>query len=396
MKYKLEIDELICATLRGESCPWPAIGDDDFVGSFLLRSKYHGVQPLLDQRLQTAQGAELGWPKAVVNKCRRAAILQAMWEMRDRELLNQVLAQLSNSGVRPILFKGAALAYDVYSSPFLRTRGDSDFIIPFDARDQVCTALESLGYSCWLGVKGEFVNNTAVYNRADPITGTHELDVHWRISNSYFLSKLFTYDELLSEARSLPAFGRDALAAGPVHALLIACMHRAVKKQSPYFVEGKEYNSGARLIRLFDIHLLLGELRPAQHDAFLRLAMEKGLEEVCLEAIEHARASFHSFVPKSLCEARSRLRQTEVASRYLSGSATYQYYLNFLAVEGVGNKVSFLRQLFFPPEKYMRAMYSEVQPDWLPWLYLRRAIIEICNRLLRTLVARRPVGKHEE
>jgi len=396
MEYTLEIDELICATLRGESRPWPAIGDDDFVASFLMRSKYHGVQPLLDQRLQTTQGAELGWPKAVVNKCRSATILQAMWEMRDRELLSQVLAQLSNSGVRPILFKGAALAYDVYSFPFLRTRGDSDFMIPFDDRDQVCTALESLGYNCWFGVKGEFINNTAVYKRADPATGSHELDVHWRISNHYFLSKLFTYEELRSEARSLPALGRDALAAGPVHALLIACMHRAVKKQSPYFVNGKEYNSGARLIRLFDIHLLLGELRPAQHDAFLRLAMEKGLEGVCLEAIGQARAAFHSSVPKALCETRSGLRQTEVASRYLSGSVTYQYYLNFLAIEGIRNKASFLGQLFFPPEKYMRAMYSEVQPDWLPWLYLRRAIIEIFKRLLRTLAARRPVGKHEK
>lgn len=388
VKDILKIDELICATLRGENRPWPTSGDDEFAASFLLRSKYHGVQALLDQRLQTTRGAELGWPKAVVERCRRAAILRAMWEMRHRELLNQVLAGLSNSGVRPILFKGTALSYDLYSSPFLRTRGDTDFIIPLDARDQVCGVLESLGFACQGGVKGEFVNSTAVYSRIDSATGFHELDVHWRISNSHFLSKLLTYEELRSEARPLPTLGRDALAVGAVHALLIACMHRAVHKQCPYFVGGIEYYGGDRLIWLFDIHLLLGELRHSQFDAFLELAERKGLGGVCLEGIEHARACFHSFVPEAVCEALSRLRRTGAASRYLSGSVTYQYYLNFLSVGGAGNKMSFLTQLVFPPEEYMRDLYSQVKPNWLPWLYLRRAMIEIFKRFYRTLAPR--------
>ena len=391
-----KIDELICATLRGDSHPWPAIGDDEFAASFLVRSEYHGVQQLLDQRLQTAEGFELGWPKAVVDACRRAAILQAMWEVRHRELLNQVLARLSHSGVRPIVFKGTALAYDVYSCPFLRTRGDTDFIIPSDARDQVCGALESLGFACGCGVKGEFVNNTADYSRMDLATGSHDLDVHWRVSNSHVLSNIFTYEELRSEARLLPALGRDALAAGPVHALLLACMHRAAHKQCPYFVNGIEYYGGDRLIWLFDIHLLLGELRPSQYDAFLEVAVRKGLGGVCLEGIEHARACFHSFVPETGCEAFSHLRQTGAASRYLNGSVTYQYYLNFLSVTGAGNKSSFLAQLLFPPEEYMRYKYSEVKPNWLPWLYLRRAIVEIIKRFQRTLAPRQPVGEQEE
>ena len=37
-----------------------------------------------------------------------------MWEMRHHDLLKQVLAKLAKMGVRPLLFKGTALAYSLY------------------------------------------------------------------------------------------------------------------------------------------------------------------------------------------------------------------------------------------------------------------------------------------
>ena len=124
------IETLICAALRGESPAWPEASDEAFLAAFLERSAYHGVQALLDQWLQSPHGRERGWPTAITDACHDAAIAQAMWEMRHQALLKQVLARLSNSGVRPILFKGTALAYDVYPSPFLRRRGDTDLMIP--------------------------------------------------------------------------------------------------------------------------------------------------------------------------------------------------------------------------------------------------------------------------
>ena len=193
VKRNLEIEELISATLRGDGQPWPANADDEFAASFLVRSEYHGVQALLDQRLQTAHGFELGWPKAVVHACRRAAMIQAMWEIRHQVLLNQVLAQLSSVGVSPVLFKGSAMAYDLYASPFLRSRGDTDLIIPYHTRDQVGEVLESLGFSFELGARGDLVSYQALYSRADSITHPHALDLHWRINDSQVLSKLFSY-----------------------------------------------------------------------------------------------------------------------------------------------------------------------------------------------------------
>jgi hypothetical protein len=106
------------------------------------------------------------------------------------------------------------------------------------------------------------------------------------------LSRLFSYEELRQAALPLPGLSPHTLGAGKVHALLIACMHRAGHKQAPYFVDGVAHYSGDRLIWLYDIHLLAQALSPAQWNEFLRLARQKGLRAVCLEGIEQTRSRF--------------------------------------------------------------------------------------------------------
>ena len=385
MENMQKVDELISAALRGDSPRWPAGQEDAFTASFLVRSEYHGVQALLDNRLPFARGVELGWPEAVLKRCRSTAVIQAVWEMCHQEILNRVLAQLSTIDVRPILFKGSAVAYDIYEIPYLRTRGDTDFLIPDHTRNQVIKALECLGFEGGSDVRGDLNSYQASFTLSDAFTYAHSLDMHWKINNSQLLAKLFSYEELAAEAETLSALGPDAIAVGTIDALLLACMHRAAHRQCPYFVNGVEYYGGDRLIWLYDIHLLLGELQPCQFDEFLARAEHKGLGGVCLEGIDLARTRFNTVVAERVREGLSSPRKEGVASRYLSQSVTRQYFSNLVAVEGMGNKVRFVIQLLFPPEKYMRQRYSGVRPDWLPWLYLRRATIETFKRLHRTV-----------
>jgi hypothetical protein len=379
------IEDLLCATLRGENPHWPEDGDDRFVAGFLERSAYHGVQALLHHHLQIGQSAEFGWPKVVLDACRNQAVAQAMWELRHQHLLDQVLARLAAIEVRPILFKGTALAYDLFPTPFLRTRGDTDLIVPPHMRDQVVKVLETLGFKCEPGVSGDFVSYQGSYSRRDSAANTsHTLDLHWKVNNSQLLSKLFSYQELHSEARLLPALSADAVAVHPVHALVLACMHRAVHKQAPYYVDGVAYHDGDRLIWLYDIHLLIGILSPSQHHEFVELAERKGLRATCLEGLERTRARFHTLLPEAVYRPLARPGPAEAAARYLSGSASYQLYADFRAVEGLRNKLRFLAELLFPPESYMRQKYPQADPSWLPWLYLRRAGSGFLKRSCKT------------
>ena len=235
-----------------------------------------------------------------------------------------VLTALANVGVLPVLFKGTALAYGLYPDGVLRTRGDTDFIIPPESRAVVHKVLQATVSNLFQPSAGTISATSRSTHGHNPREAHHTLDVHWRINNSELLSRLFTHEELLVHARPLPNLGPHALAAGPVHALLLACMHRATHKQNPYYVDGVAYYSGDRLIWLYDIHLLLGALTPAEIDDFVRLARTKGLRAVCLEGIERAQTSFHTSVPPELLAVLGAPGPVELPARYLSGGLGYK------------------------------------------------------------------------
>lgn len=378
-------DALISAVLRGQNPPWPEGADDAFISLFLERSAYHGVEALLHQRLPEALGGELGWPRSVLEACRGVAVSQAMWEMRHKEILGRLLARIADAGVRPILFKGTALAYSLYPAPFLRTRGDTDLLIPDQAREQVCEALESVGLECVRATRGDLISNTAIFSLADTLLGLHEIDLHWRISNAQVLSRLFSYDELAAAALPLPALSTHAFAPSHMHALAIACMHRAGHKECPYFVDGIEYYGGDRLIWFYDMHLICKGWSEADYQTFLDFAAEKGLAKICLEGLEQARIFFGSGVPEELADKHRLTDSNESVSTFLGSSPVHQLYGNFLAVEGTGNKIRYLKQVFFPPAKYMRDAYGQKKPNWLVWLYIHRIVSTAAKRLGRTL-----------
>ena len=309
----------------------------------------------------------------VLQECRAVALAQAMWELRHRERVNLVLTALANVGVRPVLFKGTALAYGLYSDAASRARGDTDFIIPPGSRAVVHQVLQTNGFEPGVAVSGDHISYQASYTWAQGDEGEHTLDVHWRINNSELLSRLFTYEELLAHARPLPNLGPHALAAGPVHALLLACMHRATHKQNPYYVDGVAHYSGDRLIWLYDIHLLLGVLTPAEIDDFVCLARAKGLRAVCLEGIERAKTSFYTSVPPGLLAILGEPGLVEPPVRYLSGGLWLQKWMDFQALGSGRNRIRYARELLFPPADYMRKKYPNAGLGGLGWSYLRRA-----------------------
>ena len=371
------VDELMCALLRGEDLSWPEGNSTAFAETFLERSDYHGVQALLDQRLDGGQAS----PPVVQQVLHRQVIRQAAWELFHQQVLTQVVSGLAKIGIQPVIFKGTALAYSLYKNPIFRERSDTDLIIPPQERAQVHEVLVSLGFERGMAVSGEFVSYQASYSLKRPERGIHRLDLHWRINNSELLSRLFKYEELHSEAVPLPELCADAIAAGPVHALLLAGMHRAVHKQSPYYVNGVAHYSGDRLIWLYDIHLLTRSFTSADWKELLSLTRQKGLSSVVLEGLERAHLCFHTRIPESVVAALEEPGAGERVAMYLSASKLRQLWMNFSSIDSAANQLRFMRELVFPPAAYMRSKYPHAQSAWLPWLYARRALGGISKRL---------------
>ena len=377
----LEIEAFLCSFLRSENPSWPHDTAHTFAANLTLCARYHGVLPLMHDKLQRENEYAQSWPQEVLQTCRNDAIEFTMWELRHQDFLKQILSELALNGIQPVLFKGTALAYSFYPSGTLRSRGDTDLIIPPNALAQFTAILAALGFNRVAGMVGELVTYQANFDRQEPGSGEHSLDVHWRINNSELLSRLFTYQELHQRAQPLPGLSSDAIAAGLVDALLIACMHRATHKQNPYYVDGVAYYGGDRLIWLYDIHLLLGKMSLSQLDEFVARATEKGLRSVCLEGIERASGCFHTQVKDEIMLALNHSGPQEPVARYLNGSHLLRTWMDFKALGNVYKQLQFLKETVFPPESYMRSKNPDASFSSLPWLYLHRAVGGIRKRL---------------
>lgn len=373
-------EAFLCSLLRSENPPWPQDTDYTFAANLILRARFHGVLPLMHDKLQRENEYAQSWPQEVLQACRKEAVEHAMWELRHQDLMGQVLTQLALNGIHPILFKGTALAYSIYPSGSLRIRGDTDLIIPPSEIAQFTTILATLFFERVGSMVGELISYQAGFERQDPVSGTHTLDVHWRINDSEILSRLFSYEELRQRAQSLPSLSRDALAVGLVDALLIASMHRANHKQSAYYVDGTAYYDGDRFIWLYDIHLLLLRMSPSQLTEFVAAATEKGLRAVCLEGIELAQRCFHTPVPDEIMLELRRSGPPETVARYLNGSHLLRRWMDFKALGNIYKQFQFLHQKAFPPVSYIRYMNPNATFLSLPWLYLQRAMAGMRKR----------------
>lgn len=359
--------DLICAALRGESHPWPWEPDSAAIKSFHQHANLHGIGSLLHSRVRARN-----WPAQVTERLKNQAVTRAMWELRHQQVLTETLALLDSQRIHPVLIKGTALAYSLYDDPVLRTRGDTDLIIPIEAKSKADIALMSLGFERDACVTGRHISYQCSYTLATVDGGSHTLDLHWKINNSEVLSRLFTYEELRQQARPLAALCPHAQGASPVHALLLACMHRSTHKQNPYYVDGVAHYEGNRAIWLYDIHLLADRLTPQDWGEFTRLARTKGLRAVCLEGMQLAGSNYGTAYPVDVVASLTEGAREPVAE-YLAASKLRQQWMDFCALGSHTDRMGFARELLFPPASYMRGKYHSPRCGWLPWLYFVRA-----------------------
>ena len=366
----VELDDLICAILRGENRAWPTKSSLDLEELFISRVLYHGVTALLNE----CAPALVAWPASIRERIRRHSLAQAFWELRHQQVLGDVVAALSKKGIEPLLFKGTALAYGLYANPVWRARGDSDIIVPPGDARVTGELLQSLGFE-----RDPSMSYQESYTLTTQDGGIHSIDLHRRINNSELLMRLFSYDELRAEAIPLPRLCGNALAVCPKHGLLLACLHRLLHVNIEYYVEGVTYYGGNRLIWLYDIHLLAQSFTPFQWHDFAGSATEKGLCATSLDGIDRAAEHFFTRCPD---DVRHSLSKTgEPAAVYLDAGRLRQRWIDFLTINGTVERLRYARERVLPPAAYMRAKYARVSPGWLPWLYARRAAAGFIKRL---------------
>lgn len=374
-----EIDDLIKALLRGDVVAWPPEAGEEIQDLFVHRARYHGVSALLHDRWSPPSN----WPQKIFDALRLEALGRGMWELRHQHVLGRLITALAERGVAPLLFKGTALAYDLYPNPVWRSRGDTDILVAAEDIQACREVLAAQGFERGFALPGEDVSYQDNWTLMASEGSAHSIDLHRRINNSELLSQLFTYDELRSSCRPISSLCSGAVAVSHVHALLLACMHRAVHKQCPYYADGIAHYSGDRLIWLYDILLVSKSLTESEWGQFLHLAQSKGLAGTCLDGLQQTRQALGATTPEFVMSGLSVGPSQDRASAYLSSSEVRQVWLNFRAIEGLSRKAAFLKEVVFPPEAYMREKYADANTGVLFRLYARRAFAGVAKRFQR-------------
>lgn len=366
------VDALLAAALGGRAAPWPPSWQSPQIfAEALHRIHYHGIAGLLTERETTVSN----WPVAIGNGLRATAIAQAMWELRHRSELSNLLDALAEHAVDGVILKGTAIAYDLYRNPSARARGDSDLLVARSDVERARAILALLGYARSAGDRSgpDPVGLQEAWRRLCDDGSRHEIDLHWAVVNAPALRDVLTVDECIANRQRLRHLGDNAFGMDRVRLLIHTCMHRAMHITAPYFVEGRTYYGGDRLIWLNDIHLIARSLANPEWEQLVALARHKGVAAVCLYGLDGAACRLGTVVPAAVRANLADADGRELPSAYLLDARQLgRSRLDFQAMDGVNHKWRYFWSRAFPPATSVRAKYPGMAPAPLALLYARR------------------------
>jgi Uncharacterised nucleotidyltransferase len=352
--------DLLARALRGDLA-WTAAESWD-AHVLATAADHHGVGPLVWRALQS-HGTRPHGLYEIFAAARHVDLAHEI--LRHRETA-RVLEAFRARRLDVLLVKGAALAYSVYDEAWLRPRVDTDLLV--DSRSFVAAdrLLQGLGYAPGAGIStGQFVSHQVAYEHRDRHGLSHVIDLHWKTANPQLLAAALPFailwrdaievhrGELRGRAPSLPA------------SLLLACVHRLAHHQQQ-----------ERLVWLFDIHLLAGNLDDAGWNRVTSTARERGIAAVCRSGLDAAIARLGTVVPAEVLAALDATGADEPSRVYTERT---QRRLDVLRADlrhlpRWRDRLQLLAEHAFPPTSFVMARYAARRRALLPVLYAHRLV----------------------
>jgi hypothetical protein len=248
-------------------------------------------------------------------------------------------------------------------------------VIRPEDRATIADALESCGYVPADAVNGTLVTQQAQWTRPIGRDLVHNVDVHWQVFNRHAFAHVLTASELLDRSHPLPSLGRHAHAPHPVHALVLACVHRVA------------HHAGHEdTLWLYDIRLLAESLSDAESTELVTFATERRVAAVCADGLRAAKREIGANLPGPMQSwlDRAPWQDThEPTAAFLQPQREVDHLVSDLgSLNDVGSRARLVWQHLFPRPAYMLQKYGARSRLMLPYLYLRR-IVEGAPRWLR-------------
>ena len=316
----------------------------------IAEARHQGVVALVGSGLQqdAANPSLSSVGQAFAGAAREDALTSMLLEAEAR----RVLGAMAAADLPGLLLKGSALAHWAYPQPHLRACGDVDLLLPSrEAAETLSAKLTASGYER-ATTSGELVAYELLCTRAVTPDWRVEVDIHWRLANSPLFSDAFTFEELMAESIPLPRLSPNARGLGPVHALLHACMHRALNLS---------IGVDDKLKWLYDLIVLMDVFTPADWDRMVRLAIDKKLAGVVLAGLEAAAATFQRDLSAASVAALGQVAAAEPLDATRLSDWGYMQRKTYEALPGMGLRLRWLWQRLWPSRDYMAYLYG--RPD---------------------------------
>jgi hypothetical protein len=361
---------VLAGLLRGEETSLEWLMNADNHAACVAAAQAHGVAGLLVQQLRHSS---LPNPTAFMMRLTRVARAEVVIEHCHRLEVMRVLSALHDANVNTLIFKGTALAYTQYTHPSLRPRNDTDLLVKREDWDHAAQVLHRLGYNRKDEIRGDVARNQGEFVRQEQCV-RHVVDLHWQISDRPVFAAALDFERLLQNAVEIPALGPVARTLAPVHALLLACMHRV-----------RHYNADL-LMWLYDIHLLTEKLNDREVDEFVAAARRSKISAICDAGLRRAAEHFHTKIPDGLLD---RLRpagaahRAELSARYLVLPPWRARLLDLMTQPDWTKRFRFVCELATSDRQYLLDRYQRTGSAWLPVLYARRLVWR-ARKLLRS------------
>jgi len=313
----------------------------------------YGVELLVERRLLRAAGRR-GFETP---RLRDAAALESV---RKRSV-SALLVALDRAGVETLIIKGGALAYLVYDEPHLRMRGDVDLWVRQRDLDAAQSVIEGLGYRRQREPDAAVATSQRHLAHADPLRDP--IDLHWHVLNPQVFQDVLHFDAAWRRSLAVLPLGPSARTLGLADALLLACAHRVA-----------HHGDAVELRWLWDIHLLVGRLTPADVSQFLESSASARTRTVCARSLALAGELFGTPVGPTLTALSDGSRSGEPTAAFVGGRRRQAGILvsDLRHADGWWCRWRLLREHLFPPARYMHSRYPRC-PAWLlPCAYAYR------------------------
>ena len=353
---------VLLATILAGRQPSRSFTSTDVTHELLKHAVREGVSALVDKRLRELPTGDLAAPPEVRQAFSASARSEAISSMLLQSEALRVMSMMAEAGIPGLLLKGSALAYWAYPQPHLRACSDVDLLLPSrEAAEQLSDRLTASGYER-SETSGELVAYELLCRRPVSDDWQVEIDIHWRLANSPLFANAFTFDELMADSVALPNLAPNARGLGPVHALMHACVHRALNLS---------IGVGDKLKWQYDLELVRANFTPADWHRLVDLSISKGLAGVVINALEDAARVFGSQLPHEWAIALACAESAETLDAQRLSDWRYMQHRTFKSLPTAFLKLRWLWQRVFPSIDYLRYLYGTQHKSYCYLIYLR-------------------------